>query len=311
MGAQQTTSTKPIMLVASSGPGAIVMPSGPFWKIQQVTATVKASQQIVRIAYKQKALTTAFFLFTNVSTPITARKCLDGTIAEVQSQIDKAAFQRRDGQSRDALGGAVETTSYLVDLGDGTQQHNLYAAIANASTCAVMQVSSATGQPGEDATLRASISVFRPSLTYTPNPVDYFVMGSLLFNGAPASAARYYKASLDKLPHSADAITMRRLETDQLVMSLGMSGDLDGSRMIAGQAIASDPTYPINFYNLACSDAEVGNAAAAKLHLQQAFDRRANVIPGENMPDPATDSSLIKLKGDPAFWAFVQALPKN
>jgi hypothetical protein len=309
--AQQSAAAKTLMLVAPSGSGGIVLPSGPYWKLQQVTATIKASQHIVHVAYKQKALSTAFFLFTNVSAPITARKCLDGTVAEVLSQIDKASFQREDGESRNALGSAVETTSFLVDIGDGTQQHNLFAAIANANTCAVMQVASTTGQPAEDATLRASLSTFRPYLTYSPSSTDYFVMGSLLSRVAPDSAARYYKASLEKLPRTAEGIAMRRIETDQLVKSLVESGDLENSRAIAGQAIASDPTYPINYYNLACSDAELSNAAGAKLHLQQAFDRRANVIPGDKMPDPTTDSSLIKLKNDPAFWAYVQSLPKN
>jgi len=31
----------------------------------------------------------------------------------------------------------------------------------------------------------------------------------------------------------------------------------------------------------------------------------------EKMPSPATDSSLIKLKSDPAFRAFAQSLPKD
>jgi hypothetical protein len=45
--------------------------------------------------------------------------------------------------------------------------------------------------------------------------------------------------------------------------------------------------------------------------LQQAFDRRANVISGEKMPDPMKDDSILKLRNDKAFWAFVMTLPKD
>lgn len=47
------------------------------------------------------------------------------------------------------------------------------------------------------------------------------------------------------------------------------------------------------------------------MHLQQAFDRRANVLKGESMPDPTKDDSILKLKKDEAFWAFVLTLPKK
>lgn len=81
--------------------------------------------------------------------------------------------------------------------------------------------------------------------------------------------------------------------------------------MLLKAAVQADPAYPLNYYNLACADAEEGNAAVAKLHLQQAFDRKANVIPGENLPDPTKDDALLKLKYDNAFLPFVEDLKKS
>ena len=43
----------------------------------------------------------------------------------------------------------------------------------------------------------------------------------------------------------------------------------------------------------------------------QVFGRRANVLKKESMPDPTKDDSILKLKKDKAFWAFVQTLPKK
>ena len=112
------------------------------------------------------------------------------------------------------------------------------------------------------------------------------------------------------MPTDASYIIPRRVTTDQLVMSLGMSGDIKNGRAVAEKAITADPDYPINYYNLACADAEQGNATDAKIRLQQAFDRRHNVLKGERMPDPTKDDSILKLKKDQAFWAFVLTLPK-
>ncbi|HXC97386.1 MAG TPA: hypothetical protein VNU92_16915 [Edaphobacter sp.] len=91
-------------------------------------------------------------------------------------------------------------------------------------------------------------------------------------------------------------------------MSNGISGQIKQSRAVNESAIKADPDYPLYYYNLACADAEQGHAADAKLHLQQAFDRKANLIPGEKLPDPTKDDSILKLRKNKEFWAFVEAL---
>jgi tetratricopeptide (TPR) repeat protein len=152
---------------------------------------------------------------------------------------------------------------------------------------------------------------FHPDLAYKPNTLDYFRLASVLFKGSPDLAAPYYKSSLDTMPNDASFLIARRITTDQLVMALGMSGDLKNSRGVAEMAIKTDPEYPINYYNLACADAEQGNVTDAKMHLQQAFDRRANVLKGESMPDPTKDDSILKLKNNKEFWDYVLTLPRN
>jgi len=64
----------------------------------------------------------------------------------------------------------------------------------------------------------------------------------------------------------------------------------------------------MTYYLLACADAEDGKAPAAKVHLQQAFDRKANTLPGEQLPDPTKDDSFLKLKKNKDFWGFVEHL---
>jgi len=121
-------------------------------------------------------------------------------------------------------------------------------------------------------------------------------------------SALAYADALKLVDTSDDPVKWRRVTTDQLSMALGMSGDLQKSRAVNEAAIKLDPSYPLYYYDLACADAEEGKADAARVHLQQAFDRKANTLPSEHLPDPATDDSILKLKKNKEFWAFVQTL---
>jgi hypothetical protein len=44
---------------------------------------------------------------------------------------------------------------------------------------------------------------------------------------------------------------------------------LKQSRVVNEDAIERDPNYPIYYYDLACADAEEGNASAARIHLNR------------------------------------------
>jgi hypothetical protein len=87
-----------------------------------------------------------------------------------------------------------------------------------------------------------------------------------------------------------------------------MSGDIPKAGAIFEAASAKDPDYPMYYYNLACADAEGKNLAGARVHLQQAFARKANMISGENMPDPTKEDAFVPYGNDKDFWASVQGL---
>ena len=91
-------------------------------------------------------------------------------------------------------------------------------------------------------------------------------------------------------------------------MSLGISGSIKESRAVLESAIKDDPDYPLNYYNLACADAEQGDATGAKVHLQQAFERKNNTLKGESLPDPTKDDSLLKLKKNKEFWQSASSI---
>jgi hypothetical protein len=160
------------------------------------------------------------------------------------------------------------------------------------------------------------IKLILNSLTFDPDAKPTFSYATVEWNQHHVEgAAKAYAAALKLVDSSDDPPKWRRVTTDQLSMALGMSGDLKASRAVNQAAIETDPTYPLYYYDLACADAESGDASAARTHLQQAFDRRANSLKGESFPDPTADDSLKKLSADKDFWNLAenisQRLKKN
>jgi len=139
----------------------------------------------------------------------------------------------------------------------------------------------------------------------------------------------YLGQTLFRLEHYADAaiflqkardleksgkelsIVQDRILTDQLVMSYGVTGELKKTHPLLNEAIAKDPGYPLNYYNLACAYAEEGDKAKALANLQLAFDRKGNVLKGEQMPDPRADSSFRRYVRDSEFVSLMKKLGLN
>lgn len=98
---------------------------------------------------------------------------------------------------------------------------------------------------------------------------------------------------------------------DNLGMSYGISGDLPKARETFAYGVSKDPAYPLFYYNLACTYAEMGDEAAAEGYLKKAFDNKANVLPGESMPDPRKDDSFKKLMKDKNFRELAETLARS
>ena len=314
--AGQESPVKPLMLITWFGPGGIPLPEGKNWKPEMLTVYDKGTRPVAQFSDNATRRSLSYIVFENLSGTPTAQGCRQDGIDPIVKNEGKLISGRVDGEVKNPAGETLATTFYVVDMSGGggpggIHQPNFFAFAGNAKTCAEIHISSVVNTPAEQDALKSEVAGFKPDLGYQPGADDYYRLASALFESSPGLAAPYYKSSLDALPGDSRNTPLRRIATDQLVMSLGMSGDLKNSRAVAEMAIAADPDYPLNYYNLACADAEEGKASDAKIHLQQAFDRRANVLKGESMPDPSKDDSFLNLKKNKEFWAFVLALPKN
>lgn len=98
---------------------------------------------------------------------------------------------------------------------------------------------------------------------------------------------------------------------DNLGMSYGITGDLQKAKETFEYGVSKEPTYPIFYYNLACTYAEMGEATEAGNYLRKAFEYKANVLPSESMPDPRRDDSFKKLMKDKEFRELVEMLTRR
>ncbi|MFC6644933.1 tetratricopeptide repeat protein [Granulicella cerasi] len=201
----------------------------------------------------------------------------------------------------------------MVDLRDdkaGAFAYQRRGFIAQGQLCADLVLFAAN-----ETMLQSDQSLFTSATFHPDQKPDFFAKMRyakvLSDHHADVAAAPVYEDAIKDADQTPEPLKWRRVAADQASMAYGMAGDLKHSRAINEAAIAKDPDYPLYYYNLACADAEAGDAKAAQSHLKQAFNRRANVIPGETLPDPRTDDSILKLKGNQEFWQFVQSLPKS
>lgn len=102
--------------------------------------------------------------------------------------------------------------------------------------------------------------------------------------------------------------TMWRVLIDNLGMAYGISGDLAKAKETFEYGLSKDPAYPMFYYNLACTYGEMNDIENAIANLGLAFRHKDNAIPGEGMPNPATDSSFKRFLGNERFRTLLREI---
>lgn len=122
-------------------------------------------------------------------------------------------------------------------------------------------------------------------------------------------AATHYQKALDAEKKSR-TLSQRdwRIMVDNLGMSYGLQGNAARAKTIFEYGIKEDPKYPMFHYNLACAWAELDSLPNALPHLKRAYELKKNMLPGEQIPDPRTDSSFKKFRNSPEFKATLEEI---
>ena len=237
-----------------------------------------------------------------------AASCRETQLHSEENRGYRKMIARREITS--ASGVPIAIVEYEQSKNPAPYSTVIRAFVAKKGVCADIETMGRAGISPELSNKLFATIQFDPDRE--PDFPSKFMYAMVLYeHHAYAAAAALYESLIPSADKTDDPVKMRRILADKASTSYGMSGDLVHSRTINEAAIAKDPGYPFYYYNLACADAEDGNANAAKIHLEQAFARKANVIPGETLPNPAQDDSFLKLKSNKQFWSFIQSLPKS
>jgi hypothetical protein len=87
-----------------------------------------------------------------------------------------------------------------------------------------------------------------------------------------------------------------------------MAGETKKVHVLLDEAIERDPQYALNYYNQACAFAEEDDKVKMLLNLDLAIRHQANVLKGEQLPDPRSDSSFKKYLHDSDFVNLIKRI---
>jgi hypothetical protein len=296
-------------LALPTGPGRLHL-EAPTFNIVEASAKPSGSEFGLRGQDKSASIGLLVFLFRYPEeAPLTSEKCRDSIMRHVQQ--DESPIKIESQMVLPGKNPPVALVQYSQTSSSG-QWYRVRAFVATMDLCSDIEFSSQHPLTSDQLSIKQALASIVIDPDAKPSFRDVFSYATVLFDHKMMkAAATFYEQSLTLLPPNDPTSKWRRVATDQAVMAYGIAGDLDKSRALAEHAIQIDPDYSLNYYNLACADAEAGNAKQAKIHLQQAFDRKAHVIPGESLPDPTQDDSIQKLRQDTPFWDFVESLQKG
>ena len=311
-GYAQTAATTEFKLALPDHKGQLRWSADGF-KIIQTSAKPNGREIGIRGQDGSQRLTFLGFLFVFPElAPLTSAKCRDGVL-DPEMKSNPALNVLESTEIAWPGGSEISLVSYTSRDKSGATWYQVRGFVATGDVCGDLAIYSSKPLSVHDADLNAIFSSYKFDEDYVPSSSDVFRYAQTLFQtqmfqaAAPMFESALAKLTDDSAPWPSVKIA-KRVITDQAGMSYGIAGKLDKARAIFEKAIAQDPDYPMYYYNLACADAGEKKLGDARVHLKAAFERKANIIPGETMPDPTKDDSFLPYQKDKEFWAFLERL---
>ena len=156
---------------------------------------------------------------------------------------------------------------------------------------------------GEPAKTREASKISAETMRYLEDGSRYYVQHEYREAIGPYTKALDLEKKHPTLDHD-----LWRVLIDNLGMAYGISGDLAAAKVTFEYGLSKDATYPMFYYNLACTYAEMNDLNGAIDNLRLAFRYRDNMIRGERMPDPAVDDSFQRFLKNERFVAVLREI---
>jgi len=210
--------------------------------------------------------------------------------------------------------GEMDVMRYAVKefRGQSVNQENIFACRLYDNTYIDLHISKINYTPADESLLADVLNSMHVEMM-TRSSAELFQQASRFYlqQDYKSAIAPYSQAlELEKTDRKLDKLLWYVL-IDNLGMSYGITGDLQRARETFEYGVSKDPAYPLFYYNLACTYAEMNDASQAASYLKKAFDNKANALPGETIPDPRNDDSFKKLMKTKEFRELAETLSKS
>jgi len=191
-------------------------------------------------------------------------------------------------------------------------QKNVLAYLVKDNTWIDFQLSKVFYTPADDRFFKDFVAAAKILGNFIPSSIDNFQYGNHYFsNKNYEKAIVYYKKALEqekKKPRLLKAFWL--VLVDNLGMAYGLSGDLEMAKKTIQYGVSKDPTYPMFYYNLACTYAQLNDLEHSLLNLEKAGRYKANMISGEKWPEPAKDHSFQRFLKNEKFVEAAEKFPQ-
>lgn len=212
--------------------------------------------------------------------------------------------------------GQVPTLEYMIKeyQGQPINQKNLNAYFINSGYWVDIHFSKTLFKPGDEKLFYAILDTVKftsndpaslDSLGYLREGSSYFIRHDYKNAIEPYRKALELEKQNPQLSHN-----LWRVLVDNLGMAYGISGDLKSAKETFEYGLSKEPDYPMFHYLMADTYAEMGDMDNTIIYLKQAYARKQNMIPGEQIPDPATDDSFTRFMKNEKFLAALKEIKK-
>lgn len=292
------------VLMMDVGPSAWQSRVRPDGKETQMQAMGRPDHLLIS-AFLQKVQFTA-----------SAEKCRDewwpGTAKNSRIKMQGIRQSEKDG---------IAVVEYLVPEFDGrpVQQKNLHAYLGSRDLCAEVHLSKVLFVPGDQKRFDDVLATLQllPENVAAVDPNwerrdRYFEEANQFYiqQNYGEAALRYQKVLDMEKQNRTLSTSFFRVLVDNLGMSYGIAGRLAKARETFEYGITQDPEYPLFYYNLACAYGEMNKMEESIAQLRLAYKYKANMIPGESMPDPLKDDSFRMFEKDKEFLDALREMEK-
>lgn len=232
-----------------------------------------------------------------VNEPATAEGCRQA----FRGRVKRATFRLTGVKEGEA--GPFATLEYMIEEHQGValRQKNVFGCMPHGNAYIDVHVSKAGFQERDQALLSSALDSVR--IVERPEALALMAEGSRRYlKREYQEAIPLYQRALDlEKKERKLELSLWRVLVDNLAMAYGITGDLKRAEETLRYGVSQDPEYPMFYYNLACTFGERGELQGVLENLQLVLERKANMIPGEKLPDPRTDSSFRRFLDDPEF----------